>query len=234
MTTNITPKRGDRFRHVIGDANVLFELVERDRNVWRARAVNEPITYGGRTIDSDHAGTVMEFPTSTVVQALRRAAAFERLMNDQDAFWDQVNVGDVLHYVNGSGQFVRGTVVTGEDGNKALKPEALVGTWKAYDLPRRDQFGDIHYGYQAAKIREGKAWTPNPSCIFEAGTKDQSVNPTDLPTLDLTLPEPTPEDQWRYARERLLRDIGRVALDVDMPAEERLSKVAAMMAEVRA
>lgn len=108
-----------------------------------------------------------------------------------DEWWDSQEVGTILHYHNGFGEFVRCEVVDGpwasglsgeEHTSKHLQPVALVGEWRRHNLRPE--------GFHAKKVlnREG-GWRPNTGNIYEhpdyVGSSDKGINPTDLPALEI-------------------------------------------------
>lgn len=95
-------------------------------------------------------------------------------------FWANVQVGRVIHYHNGFGEYVRGVVIE-RDGKRQLDPVALVGDWKN------------HWEYHWAKLlRRDGAWQPSSTCVYEApdfvGPRgpNAGVDPTTLAPLDFT------------------------------------------------
>jgi hypothetical protein len=203
MSTTTTIGPGTRFRSVIQDCNALWEVTRRaGRSAWEAKCVNEPIEIDGRKVDSDYAGTVRAFTSAQIKQAARMEAFFARNMSDHDKFYAGLQLGQIIHYDNGFGQFVRcevaiGTTVHDKKPHKCLKPIALVGDWGKYDLPRRMPDGSVHLGYHADKIVKGDCFEPNVSSIYEAKPTDRRgpVDPKTLPALDLSVPPMTDNEE---------------------------------------
>jgi|HubBroStandDraft_6_1064221.scaffolds.fasta_scaffold171679_2 hypothetical protein len=88
-------KPGVTFRAVMADCNALWKVTKRaGKGVWWAECVNEPITFDGRTIDSDYAGTERVFTDDEI----RRSAAWERVFADtqteQEKRWAGAKDGD--------------------------------------------------------------------------------------------------------------------------------------------
>jgi hypothetical protein len=115
-------------------------------------------------------------------------------------WWDSQPLGKIVHYHNGFNCYLRGRVVAGA-GQKHMLPFALVGRWGATDIPRREVDGTIHLPYYARKIHERAPTRPHYSNMWEAvGHTWASLNridPTDLPEIDLSVPDMTPSQQRR-------------------------------------
>jgi len=192
MTTKTSSPKigpGTRFNSVYADSNPTWEITRpRGRGVWEAKIT-----------DHDYAGTVKVFTTAEVKHAVGMASAFAQMDNENDAFYASLKLGQIVHYHNSFGQFVRcevvmGTTVHDKTMHKCLKPIALVGDWKSYDLPRRLPNGEVDLGYQAEKIAKGDCFEPNYGCIYESGERSGShfdTDPSKLPALDLSVPELT-------------------------------------------
>ena len=132
---------------------------------------------------------------------------FEKQGDENEAFYASLKPGQVVHYHNGFGQYIRCTVVR-EGGKTALKETALVGAWREYDLPKRELDGSVRLGHHADGIAEGRTITPHMSCIWESG-KDRRFpdDPATLEPIDLSVPEMSPEEAERA---RLWRKVARV------------------------
>lgn len=130
-----------------------------------------------------------------------------RRMVQADQFWDEIaddnatflqkqKVGTILHYNNGFNQYVRQEVVE-VNGKKKLKPIALVGDWRQFDLPHRDERGKIYYPYNAKRVVEQElsdrlqisTTYESPKCV----KRDKMLDPRNLPVIDLTVPPMTAE-----------------------------------------
>lgn len=85
-------------------------------------------------------------------------------------FYAGLSVGDVVHYHNSFGEFIRcKVVVAGENekghpglvkGEKCLRPIELVGAWRSYDL--------LPTSYHVRQIREGEVCKPGHNNVYEA------------------------------------------------------------------
>lgn len=196
-------EKGTRFRSVVADASVLYEVTRKlGRGSWEARVVNEPHTVDGETFDSDFAGRVDAFTPERINQALamQRLAEESRRMND--AFYDTAVIGAVVHYDNGFDSFVRCEVAFGlvqgivrdDSPRKCLKPVALVGRWRDYDLPKMRRDGTVARPYHADAIAKGRLFRPHVSCIYESPSyskRGRGLDPRELPALDLSGQEVT-------------------------------------------
>lgn len=132
-----------------------------------------------------------------------------------DNWFDGLALGSVVHYHDGFGQYVRCTVVVGDEdnlrsydnrvrdrdliGKHVLLPSALVGAWRGGGRATIDpRTGEVHHVYHAEAIAKGRgAWRPSDSFVFEApGFVDRSkgADPATLDALDLT-PEPLTSEQ---------------------------------------
>jgi len=188
-TSKIGP--GTKFPSVIADGNPEWEITKRrGRGVWEAKCLGE-----------DYGGTVRVFTDAQVRQSVGMSNFFAKNASEHDTYYASLKLGAIVHYHNSFGEFVRcevvmGTTVHDKKMHKCLKPVALVGAWKAYDLPRRGVDGTITYGYQADKIRKGECFEPNFGSIYETGSQGGrhfEVDPSKLPALDLSVPDITPE-----------------------------------------
>ncbi len=139
---------------------------------------------------------------SMVDQARRWKQAFEAT-ND---IYDEMQPGQIVHYHNAFGEFVRCEVVVAPDdeacvhaekGETCLKPIALVGKWRAHDLR--------HDSYHATSVREGRLFKPNGTCIYEnpqaSGARSHG-DPSQMAPLDI-LPEPPKPTTREVAAARL-------------------------------
>jgi hypothetical protein len=115
--------------------------------------------------------------------------------SDHGRWWAARKIGEIVHYSDGFGQFIRGEIIEHE-GKKKMRPTALVGNWKAHDLPRIGADGNLHESYHVKEIREGKPMQPNFSNMVEAvgisaNDKRNGVqDPRGQPAIDLTPPKP--------------------------------------------
>ena len=228
-------KPGDTYRKVIGDANCLIEVESIDGNHVLGVVVDEPITLNGITLASDNAGQQVSDLLDDVKKKIAGAKAWDKMVRRQNAatrdFWETLHVGDVIHYRNFPNEFYRGVAVRQVDGQMAMQITALVGNWSKNDLPKRGAYGQIHAPYPTQMVQERRVIRPNASLIFESPTYSEPGKETDPRTmneLDLTIPDPTPEEQARIDLELLLRQVREASEGAAHP-QERLDKVKALL-----
>lgn len=205
--TEIKVKKGDTFRSVIADCNALWRVESVSGGIAHCVVVNEPWEHNGHTYDSDYAGHRKPFYVQDVKSAIAMAQMWEQRANEQDEFYASLVPGQIVHYNNGFGEFVRcEVIVLDEDlrsgpseykaGDTVLQPVALVGAWKEYDLPhtRLDEDGVERevIPYHARKVIERSgAWRASDSCVFEAPGYSSSYkrqgDPTTMEPIDLTV-----------------------------------------------
>lgn len=181
---------GQTFRSAYADGMPLWKVTRsRGRGVYECTTVDEPVVIDGKSYPGDYANVMKLFTTAQVEHAVQMADHFRSLMNDHEAFYASLQAGQVVHYHDGFGQFIRCEVVelaeatrldfdTMLAGSKVLKQVALVGAWRSYDL-KAD-------GFRAKQIREGKLMKPNASNIYEnpkAEFDDKSGDPRQMPAL---------------------------------------------------
>lgn len=160
---------GTRFLHPIADANPRWEVRKSLRgNCYQVVVVD----------DEDFGGQTMILHASVIQDHLRAEAFTREVMKASTDFYASLTLGEIVHYHNGFGEFVRSEVVVHEGANH-LKPLALVGPWKDYNLHANS--------YHVRQIREGAIFHPHASNIFEnpKASVPRTVNPADLPVLTL-------------------------------------------------
>lgn len=194
-----------RFRDIVMDYNPIFRVLE-DMGNGTYRAVSED--------EMGYGGVERFYSCAQVLAHVRHMEALEAMFESQANFWSTRAVGEVLHYHNGFGEFVRGTVIEA-DGKKLLKPTALVGKWGKYDLPYRSPNGEIVYPYHADKVINGgpdACWQPNESCVYEAPeyARQSEGDPSTMPAIDLTVPDMTPEEQETANLEQALDRVRKI------------------------
>lgn len=178
-------KIGTTFRSTFADSRPEWKVVgSRGKGVWDCEVVSE-----------DWNGRKKVFSTEEINGERGMDDVFENLNSEHDQFWNSRKVGEVLHYHNGFGQYVRGVVVM-KDGKTALCPTALVGNWKVHDLPRRLENGETRSTHHAERIAEKDAWQPSHTNTFESPAFGrQTEDPRDMPEIDITIPPATPEQE---------------------------------------
>jgi hypothetical protein len=205
---------GTTFPSMYADSIPLWKVVrDRGGNAYDCVVVSE-----------DWTGTKKVFGGEEILAAKRSQEFYQEMADDHDTFWNNQTVGATVHYHNGFGSFVRGVIVV-EDGEKKMRPTALVGKWAAYDLPRIDAAGNFQESYHARQIREGTLMQPNYSNMVEAvGVRDGETDPRGQPEIDLAVPNPTPE-QVEAHRLSQIREQVLAFLDTDRDHEKAQSEV---------
>lgn len=187
------------FRDIVMDYNPIFRVIENMGN-GTFKCISEDEHYGG---------VERYFSRAQLLEKIRWEEAMEAAHASQDDFWAQLPVGETIHYDNGFGEFVRGIVVE-RDGEKKLKPIALVGNWSERDLPKRRPNGEVYFPHHADKIvnrGEGAEWQPHESCVYEANAyskRDRVPDPRTLTPIDLSVPDMTFEEQEQAELERAI------------------------------
>ena len=215
MRKQVSVKVGDQFRHVIADGNPLWEVISINGDYATAVVIE----------GEDFMGTQKGFLLIDVARALKAGEFWAQSDKRNGDFYSTLRLGQTIHYNNGFKDWVRCVVVRGEDGKMVLKPIALLGEWRQFDLWTRMRDGSVMYGYQVQKIREGKTFTPHESCIYEAGCTSKG-DPTKLTPLALepppmTVTEAIAAGKWRTVGR--IRDAVEAASKLDNPDEALLA-----------
>jgi hypothetical protein len=176
-------------------------------------------------------------PKSAIIARIESLEKMSKLFgtdadSDHGRWWAARKLGEIVHYSNGFGEFVRGEIVDYK-GEKMMRPIALVGNWKAHDLPRIGSDGNLHEGHHVTTIRKGEPYRPNFSNMFEAGRVQGAKDPRGEPAIDLTPPKPNAE-QVELKRLNDIRDKVIAALNGDglfkaVELQERLVSVRKML-----
>lgn len=190
------------FRSTYADSNALWCVVEKkSKDCFLCEIVNEVFEFEGKTYNGDYAGVQKVFLKSEIQQAVGWQEFWNDVHSDHDNFYNNLKVGQIVHYHNGFGSYVRCEVVEG----KKLKSVALLGNWHSHELPQRLPTGEILDTYWSKQIKEGELTKPNASNIWEfylTSKNKKPTNMTDDPTvmepINLELPEMT-QDQKRNA-----------------------------------
>lgn len=188
------------FRSTYADSNALWRVVKKkSKDCYLCEIVNEPVEFEGKVLDGDYAGVQKVFMDHEIQNALGMQDFWNKIHNDHDAFYDSLRIGQIVHYHNGFGTFVRCEVSV----DKQLKPLALVGNWRSHDLPRRLATGEIEGGYWYKRIVDKELSKPNATNIWEfyrnADPKripaGMNCDPTSMKPIDLQVPEMTEEQK---------------------------------------
>jgi hypothetical protein len=211
-------KIGTQFRNTYADGNPMWTVTKKlGRGVWEARI---------NANEYDFAGVSKSFRTSDIEASLRRALFFEQLGNEHNLFYASLTPGQIVHYHNGFGNFVRCEVVSGH-GENALKPIALVGEWRSHDLPSRAPDGSIRRPYHVEKIAEGETMTPSYSLIFESPCFNNryDIDPRTLDPVDLTVPEMTAQEVAEAKLVQVLHSMQKVLENYETSPQEKLNAI---------
>lgn len=210
-------EEGTRFRSVYADGNCLFEVVASlGPDAYEAVVVDEPVEINGKWYPGDYAGVTQSFRGEDIRQMRAYLEASEKHHRQNEDYYESLRVGQIVHYHNSFGKFVRCRVTASKD----LQPIALVGKWKKSDLPRRFSNGRISKGYYAEKIEAGETMCPDPSNIYENPTFRDThhhggIDPGKLYPISLELPGLSPEEEQRIGKVRTLEAIAAYATSRD-------------------
>jgi len=205
----VVVKKGDKFRSVVGDANLLW-VVDRQRGKGTWECVVD-------ASEPDYAGRKKVFTEEEIRASIKFERFFEQQFALKEDFWASREAGETLHWHDSFGRYARCVVVeVHSDGEikKMIKPIALVGSWGPSDLPRWYDSGIYRDGgYMAESIRKEEAFRPHPTSIWESpdfarpNGPAADIDPTVLEPIDLSKPEPT--EKQREAAE-LLEQINEI------------------------
>jgi hypothetical protein len=158
--------------------------------------------------------TIRGVNKETVRKELRWRRSFEKMGDSNADFYASLKVGQTVHYHSSFNCWVRCTVVRGESAHSkgaeqnVLKPVALVGDWRPYDLPKRSPDGSVALGYHAESVVNGKTLTPHESMLWESGKMSSRYSdPTGLTPISLEVPPLSKEDEENAA---LWRKVNRL------------------------
>lgn len=191
------------FRSTYADSNALWRVIgKKGKDCFLCEIVNETFEFEGKTYDGDYAGVQKVFLKSEVQQAVGWQDFWDDIHADHDSFYNSLKIGQIVHYHNGFGSYVRCQVVEG----KKLKSIALLGNWHSHELPRRLPTGEILETYWSKQIKQGELTQPNATNLWEFYENNKnnkkpstmSDDPTVMTPINLELPEMT-DDQKRNA-----------------------------------
>lgn len=186
-------------------------------------------TYDCVIVSPDYKGETKVFGAEEIRRAIAWEKALDNTMSKIDAWYDKIPLGAIVHYDNGFGQYVRCRVVMGTTVHsagksvKCLLPIALVGNWYKNDLPHRRLTGELVKGYHAERIEKGEMFRP--STVYEVNP--HGPDPKNMPALDLTVPEATPEQVERMRLNKAIEEIRNAAETGEYP-RDTLDKLFAM------
>lgn len=161
--------------------------------------------------------TVRGVNKNTVRTQLLQQRSLAEMFNRGDGFYASLRLGQVVHYHSGFGAFYRCEVVRGKTPHgpgvqNCLKPVALVGNWRTYELPKRMPDGSVHLGHAAKSVSDGDLMTPHHSSVFESPEYAYKGNaelpdPTALPPVSLEVPGMTDAEEQKAS---LWRQVARI------------------------
>jgi hypothetical protein len=187
-------KINETFRSTYADSNALWKVIEKKSNdVYLCEIVNETFEYDGKIFNGDYAGIQKVFLAEEVKRAVDFQKASEKIKQNCDNYYDSLTEGQIVHYHNGFGEYVRCRV----NQDKKLVPFALVGRWRTYDLPKRLADGTVHLSHQCKQILNQTPFKPHASNIFEYSefSDKNNFSPIDAPEVDISIPEQTEEEK---------------------------------------
>lgn len=223
-------KVGDMFRFTIGDCHALWKVLRKNSyNSWECTCQNEPVVINNKSYMSDYAGSIRFFATSELSSYIESFKQLEQQKEEQRNWYNQLQVGQIVHYCNGFDNFVRCKVVSCEetkDGyTRTLMPIGLVGNWKQYDLPRRLPDGEIYYGVYPDKIRRRECMNPHISNMYEHKSfRRGNVNPQTLLAITLDVPEMLEEEKSSAKKFKILNEIRNI-LDSDQNPDTAIANI---------
>jgi hypothetical protein len=187
-------KINDTFRSAYADSNALWKVIKKKSgDVYLCEIVNEPVEYDGKVFDGDYAGTQKVFLAQEVERSINFERVFDKIRQNHDEYYDSLVEGQIVHYHNGFGEYVRCRV---NQDNK-LVPFALVGNWRSHDLPKYLPDGTVYLPYRCKQIASQTPFKPNASNIFEYPefSDKNKFDPTNAPEVNISVPEQTDEEK---------------------------------------
>ena len=155
----------------------------------------------------------------------------------------EIEDGDIIHYHNGFGQFVRCEVVDGGAVPIALvngvRADGVVADrfgWKQRDLASWTPDGQPHYGYHANQVVTGErpqgsreCWQP--SDVWENSSRllDEWEDPAFAEPLSIRLPERTEDEirahEARYNANLIVRALSDSSKPIDLDTVDTVAKL---------
>lgn len=177
---------GVKFWSAYADDNVEWIVLRRRAgDVWVAEVAPR---------SSDWAGAQQIFTTAQIRAAVKYDAYKKKRTSDMEGWYESLRPGQIVHYNNGFGEYVRSKVVKGPSGQNVLQPIALVGSWREHDLPHYTPHG-VQLGllpHYPAMIAEHATFRPNWANIYEAPAyahpAARSPDPTHMAPINLQGP----------------------------------------------
>lgn len=178
------------FRSGFADGNPLWKVIRKEGRNYRCEVQNEKTEINGKWYDSDWVGTQKIFTPEEIRSTIGLSDLFKKLDKEHTSIYDNLIPGQIIHYNNGHGCWVRCETVV-ENGKNVLKPIALLGEWQSHELPSRRLDGSIYNSYYVNMILNGETFAPNASHLFEAKSEFESkyIDPSTLDPISLEVPE---------------------------------------------
>ena len=167
--------------------------------------------------------------TSEIQQSLAMVSMFAGFQTEHANFYESLSPGDIVHYCNGFGQYVRCEVVRQDMQNK-LMPIALVGDWRPHDLPLRQRDGEIYLNHYPQMIEDRKLFDPNASNIWEH--RQDGPDPRQMKPLDLSVPDMTADEKKVAAKWAKIKAVQKVVQEAHSgDPDDILAKIRAAMGQ---
>lgn len=193
MSDAIIVKRGLKFHSILGDANlewVVKEYVAED--VWRCEVSPS---------ETDYRGQSKTFTEAEIRAPLLMSQYFKEVDQQNRGYIESLEPGEVVHHHDGFGQYVRCVVIDElNDEPLVLRPLGIVGDWRPFNLPGYTDSGAIRQGsFCVQRVIKKEPFKPNMQTIYESpgfvppNGPARDLDPRDLPTISLEMPEPTAE-----------------------------------------
>jgi len=194
--------------------------------------------------DMDYGGMTRLFTKGQALEGLRYEAALKDITAKQNYFWESREDGEIVHYHNGFGQFVRGEIATDENGEKTMKPIALVGNWR--ELSGRRENGEVWYDSYAKRIIDGSFFKPNSSNMWENMSDEEKSSSKydfirdaggDLESVeakDISVPDITPEQEHEARIVKKSNELYQAAASSSTSVAERIANVRRIADELEA
>jgi len=217
---------GLKFPYAVADGRCLFTVKELvGKGVWKCVCDD----------DRDYGNLVVNMDGKVILGILQMNENFRQHIDENEAWFESLLDGSIVHLSHGFGQFVRCMVETGtySDGRKTISGKhvvaiALVGNWRQFDLPRRQLNGSIYHPYNAKQVVEGEHFRPGAGNMWESPSFQRSLprddDPATLEPVSLEVPEMTAEEE-HLAELISVRDtvVTNLTRDDDPSVEDLLS-----------
>lgn len=138
---------GRYIQHPFADGHAVYKIVAIDDAERNRKVTIEHVDIGDAWVLPAW-GRRTKILRSTAERFLAQRDAIAALFARTDDWWAQRQVGETVHYHNGFGQYIRGTIIV-EGGEKKMLPTAMVGNWKQHDICTRAADSSVHYSYHA-------------------------------------------------------------------------------------